>query len=96
MIDDRPAVEVPEDDAARAGAVAAHEAVTGEPARLGGVPGATDGTVLTAARRASRRSSTARAASGSPTRPTSSWRSTSSSRRRRYAEAARRFLRGTT
>ena len=26
----------------------AHTAVTGEPARLGGVPGATDGTVLTA------------------------------------------------
>ncbi len=47
VIDDRPAVEIdPEDPLVRA-LCAAHEAVTGEPARLGGVPGATDGTVLT-------------------------------------------------
>ncbi len=47
LIDDRPAVEIPEDDPLVLALCAAHEAVTGEPARLGGVPGATDGTVLT-------------------------------------------------
>ena len=48
IIDDRPAVEIPADDPLVQALCAAHEAVTGEPARLGGVPGATDGTILTA------------------------------------------------
>ena len=48
IIDDRPAVEVPADDPLVQALCGAHEAVTGEPARLGGVPGATDGTILTA------------------------------------------------
>jgi succinyl-diaminopimelate desuccinylase len=48
IIDDRPAVEIPADDPLVRALCAAHEAVTGEPARLGGVPGATDGTILTA------------------------------------------------
>jgi succinyl-diaminopimelate desuccinylase len=47
VIDDRPAVEVPEDDALVRALWAAHEAVGASPPRLGGVPGATDGTVLT-------------------------------------------------
>ncbi len=48
VIDDRPAVEIAADDPLVRALCAAHEAVTGEPARLGGVPGATDGTILTA------------------------------------------------
>ncbi|MEU0569557.1 M20 family metallopeptidase [Nonomuraea sp. NPDC005983] len=44
---DRPAVNVPVDDPVVAALAAAHEAVTGEPAVYGGVPGSTDGTVLT-------------------------------------------------
>jgi len=48
IIDDRPAVEVAADDPLVQALCGAHEAVTGEPARLGGVPGATDGTILTA------------------------------------------------
>jgi succinyl-diaminopimelate desuccinylase len=48
IIDDRPAVEIPADDPLVRALCAAHETVTGEPARLGGVPGATDGTILTA------------------------------------------------
>ncbi|MER6951242.1 M20 family metallopeptidase [Nonomuraea sp. NPDC000554] len=44
---DRPAVDVPVDDPVVAALAAAHEAVTGEPAVYGGVPGSTDGTVLT-------------------------------------------------
>ncbi len=47
VIDDRPSVEVAADAPIVRAMCAAHEAVTGEPARLGGVPGATDGTVLT-------------------------------------------------
>ena len=48
VIDDRPAVEIAADAPIVRALCAAHEAVTGERARLGGVPGATDGTVLTA------------------------------------------------
>jgi succinyl-diaminopimelate desuccinylase len=47
VVDDRPAVETPEDAPIVRALAVAHEAVTGEPARMGGVPGATDGTVLT-------------------------------------------------
>ena len=48
VIDDRPAVSTPENSPVVRALCDAHTAVTGEPARLGGVPGATDGTVLTA------------------------------------------------
>jgi succinyl-diaminopimelate desuccinylase len=48
VIDDRPAVEIAADAPVVRALCAAHESVTGEPARIGGVPGATDGTVLTA------------------------------------------------
>jgi succinyl-diaminopimelate desuccinylase len=48
IIDDRPAVEIPAENPLVRALCAAHETVTGEPARLGGVPGATDGTILTA------------------------------------------------
>jgi succinyl-diaminopimelate desuccinylase len=47
VIDDRPAVETPPDSPVVMALLGAHERVTGEPGRLGGVPGATDGTVLT-------------------------------------------------
>jgi succinyl-diaminopimelate desuccinylase len=47
VVDDRPAVDTPIDHPVVAALVAAHETVTGEPARYGGVPGATDGTILT-------------------------------------------------
>ncbi|HEU4540190.1 MAG TPA: M20 family metallopeptidase [Jiangellaceae bacterium] len=47
VVDNRPSVEVPITDPVVAALAAAHEAVTGEPARYGGVPGATDGTILT-------------------------------------------------
>ncbi len=47
VIDDRPVVDTPASSRVVTALRAAHEAVTGEPARLGGVPGATDGTVLT-------------------------------------------------
>jgi succinyl-diaminopimelate desuccinylase len=47
VIDDRPAVETAVDSPVVLALCAAHEAVTGSPARIGGVPGATDGTVLT-------------------------------------------------
>ena len=47
MIDDRPAVEVAEDDPLVRALWDAHAAVASSPPRLGGVPGATDGTVLT-------------------------------------------------
>ncbi|SDP40029.1 succinyl-diaminopimelate desuccinylase [Nakamurella panacisegetis] len=47
VIDDRPPVNTPETaDVVRA-LVLAHETVTGRPAVLGGVPGTTDGTILT-------------------------------------------------
>lgn len=47
VVDDRPCVEVSRDDPVVVALAAAHEAVVGEPARYGGVPGATDGTILT-------------------------------------------------
>jgi succinyl-diaminopimelate desuccinylase len=47
VIDDRPPVDTPEDAPVVAALVAAHSAVTGTPAVLGGVPGTTDGTILT-------------------------------------------------
>jgi succinyl-diaminopimelate desuccinylase len=47
VVDDRPAVEVDERAPLVVALAAAHEAVTGEPAVYGGVPGATDGTILT-------------------------------------------------
>ncbi len=47
VLDDRPPVDTPLDHPVVAALAAAHEAVTGEPARYGGVPGATDGTILT-------------------------------------------------
>lgn len=46
VIDDRPAVDTPLDDPLVTALAAAHESVTGEPPRFGGVPGATDGTIL--------------------------------------------------
>jgi succinyl-diaminopimelate desuccinylase len=48
VIDDRPAVSTAASSPVVQALCDAHEAVTGQPARLGGVPGATDGTVLTA------------------------------------------------
>lgn len=47
VIDDRPPVDTPVDHPMIVALAAAHEAVTGEPAVYGGVPGATDGTILT-------------------------------------------------
>jgi len=47
VIDDRPVVDIPEDEAIVQAVWDAHAAVTSEPPCLGGVPGATDGTVLT-------------------------------------------------
>lgn len=47
VVDDRPAVDTPVDHPAIVALAAAHEAVTGQPAVYGGVPGATDGTILT-------------------------------------------------
>ncbi|GAA3721534.1 succinyl-diaminopimelate desuccinylase [Spinactinospora alkalitolerans] len=47
VVDDRPAVAVDPDSPLVTALAAAHEAVTGEAARYGGVPGATDGTILT-------------------------------------------------
>jgi succinyl-diaminopimelate desuccinylase len=47
VIDDRPCVEVAQDHPLVVALAAAHESVLGEPARYGGVPGATDGTILT-------------------------------------------------
>ena len=66
---------------------------SGEPAVYGGVPGRHRRHDPHPRRAACRPWSTARAASGSPTRPTSSSRSPTSSRCAQvYAEAARRFL----
>lgn len=48
VVDDRPAVDTPVDDPVIRALVAAHQDVTGELATYGGVPGATDGTILTA------------------------------------------------
>ena len=47
IIDDRPAVDTPIDHPVVRALVAAHERVHGEPPPYGGVPGATDGTILT-------------------------------------------------
>ena len=47
VIDDRPVVDVPTDSRLVRSVCDAHHAVSGEPARLGGVPGSTDGTILT-------------------------------------------------
>lgn len=47
VVDDRPAVEIDVGHPVVVALAAAHQAVTGEPARYGGVPGATDGTILT-------------------------------------------------
>ncbi|MGH9132641.1 MAG: M20/M25/M40 family metallo-hydrolase, partial [Ilumatobacteraceae bacterium] len=47
VIDDRPSVATPEDHRLVRALCDAHTAVTGDRPRLGGVPGSTDGTVLT-------------------------------------------------
>ena len=47
VVDDRPYVEIATDHPLVTALAAAHEEVLGEPARYGGVPGATDGTILT-------------------------------------------------
>jgi succinyl-diaminopimelate desuccinylase len=47
VVDDRPPVDTPRDHPVVAALAAAHQTVTGEAARYGGVPGATDGTILT-------------------------------------------------
>lgn len=47
VVDDRPPVDTPVDHPMIQALVAAHEAVTGERPAYGGVPGATDGTILT-------------------------------------------------
>ncbi|OZM81434.1 M20 family metallopeptidase [Pseudonocardia sp. MH-G8] len=47
VVDDRPCVDIPQDHPLVTALAGAHEAVLGEPARYGGVPGATDGTILT-------------------------------------------------
>src|SRR5690606_2054347 len=47
VLDDRPPVEVEPTEPVVVALAEAHEAVVGSPARYGGVPGATDGTILT-------------------------------------------------
>ena len=47
VLDDRPPVDTPVEHPVVVALAAAHEEVTGAPARFGGVPGATDGTILT-------------------------------------------------
>jgi len=47
VVDDRPPVDTPVDHPMIVALARAHEAVTGGPAVYGGVPGATDGTILT-------------------------------------------------
>ncbi len=47
VIDDRPPVDTPVDTPVVQALLAAHTEVTGRPAVLGGVPGTTDGTILT-------------------------------------------------
>jgi len=47
VIDDRPPVETPRDEPVVAALVAAHREITGEEPAFGGVPGTTDGTILT-------------------------------------------------
>jgi succinyl-diaminopimelate desuccinylase len=47
VLDDRPPVDTPPDSAVVLAMLAGHHAATGEEAPLGGVPGTTDGTILT-------------------------------------------------
>ena len=47
VIDDRPSVDTPVDSPVVEAMFAGHQAATGRPAVLGGVPGTTDGTILT-------------------------------------------------
>ncbi|UNT00137.1 M20 family metallopeptidase [Streptomyces tubbatahanensis] len=47
VVDDRPAIEIPEDHPLVAGLVAAHTEVHGAAPAFGAVPGTTDGTILT-------------------------------------------------
>jgi succinyl-diaminopimelate desuccinylase len=47
VVDDRPAVDTPQDDPLVQCLVFAHEAVVGKRPRFGGVPGTTDGTIFT-------------------------------------------------
>jgi succinyl-diaminopimelate desuccinylase len=47
VVDDRPCVKIATDHPLVTALAGAHEDVIGEPARYGGVPGATDGTILT-------------------------------------------------
>jgi len=47
VLDDRPCVDLPREHPLVRALAGAHEAVCGEQARYGGVPGATDGTILT-------------------------------------------------
>ena len=47
VIDDRPPVDTPVDHPVVRAMLAGHRAATGDPAVIGGVPGATDGTILT-------------------------------------------------
>jgi succinyl-diaminopimelate desuccinylase len=46
VIDDRPATETSPDSPVAQAVLTAHERITGAPAAIGGVPGATDGTIL--------------------------------------------------
>lgn len=46
VVEERPATEIPENHPLVRAALGAHEKVLGRPAALGGVPGATDGTIL--------------------------------------------------
>jgi succinyl-diaminopimelate desuccinylase len=47
VIDDRPPVDTPVDSPVVQAMFVGHQAATGRPAVLGGVPGTTDGTILT-------------------------------------------------
>lgn len=47
VLDDRPVVDTPREHPVVSALASAHEAVTGAPPLFGGVPGATDGTILT-------------------------------------------------
>jgi succinyl-diaminopimelate desuccinylase len=47
VLDDRPPVQVGRDEPVAVAVAEAHEAIVGEPPRYGGVPGTTDGTILT-------------------------------------------------
>jgi len=47
IVDDRPAVDTDPGEPVAVAVAQAHEAIVGEPCRYGGVPGTTDGTILT-------------------------------------------------